>query len=66
MSLNELPYYEYRGWYLGQGITMPVQGIYEVNVYSSKEKLYAEQPDHAAINIGEAREWVDQQVVLGG
>jgi len=66
MSLNELPYYEYKGWYLGQGITMPSYGIYDVNVYSSKEKLYAEKPDHTAEDLEEAKAWVDRQVTIGG
>ncbi len=65
MTTNDIPYEEYRGWYLGQGITMPTQGLYEVNVYSSKEKLFTEEPDHAAANINEAREWVDQRVLMG-
>ena len=61
MSLNGLPYKEYRGWYIGQGITMPAQMIYEVNIYSSKEKLTAEEPDHVAGSVEEAYSWIDEQ-----
>lgn len=63
MALNEHPYEEYKGWYINRGITMPTQGIYEFNVYSSREKCAAEEPDYAAGNIEEARAWVDQRVL---
>lgn len=61
MSMNELPYYEYKGWFIGQGLTMPAQGIYEVNIYSSKEKLFNETPDHEASSLEEAKGWIDEQ-----
>jgi len=66
MSMNELPYYEYRNWYIGQGITMPSHGIYDVNVYSSIGKCAAEEPDHVVGSLEEAKRWIDQQVLMGG
>lgn len=62
MTLNELPYEEYKGWYINRGITMPTQGIFEFNVYSDIGKLAAEEPDHAAGSIEEAKAWIDEKV----
>lgn len=61
MTLNELPYEEYKGWYIGRGITMPAQGIYEVNIYSSTAGVAAETPDHIVGSVEEARDWIDEQ-----
>ncbi len=66
MSMNGLPYEEYKGWFLGQGLTMPTQEIFDINVYSSKEKLFEENPDFKATSIDEALEWIDLQAVIGG
>lgn len=66
MTMNDIPYEEYRGWYLGQGLTMPAQGVFLINIYSSKEKVFNETPDQVVDSVDEAREWVDKQVVLGG
>ena len=66
MSLNDLPYEEYKGWYIGQGITMPAQGVYDVNIYSSKEKLFAETPDHIVAGVPEAYAWIDEEVLEHG
>ena len=66
MTLNGLPYKEYKGWYIGQGITMPAHMIYEVNVYSSRERLFAEEPSHMVNSVEEAKAWIDQKVALGG
>ena len=66
MTLNELPYEEYKGWYINRGITMPHQGIFEFNVYSNVEKCYAEESDHTASSVEEAKEWIDQKVAMGG
>lgn len=66
MTLNELPYEEYKGWYINRGITMPTQGIFEFNVYSSVERCAAEEPDYVVGSAEEAREWIDQKVALGG
>lgn len=61
MSLNELPYEEYKGWYIGQGITMPAQGVYEINIYSDILKCAREEPDHIVGSVEEARRWIDEQ-----
>lgn len=66
MTLNELPYEEYRGWYIGQGITMPAQGIYMINVYSDIAGVAAEEPDHVVDSVEEAKKWIDQKVASGG
>lgn len=66
MSMNDLPYEEYKGWYIGQGITMPAQGIYEVNIYSSVMRVAAEEADYVVGSIEEAKEWIDRQVIAGG
>ena len=65
MSLNGIPYDEYKGWFLGQGLTMPTQEVFDVNVYSSKERLFNEDPDYKAPGFDEALEWIDQQVSGG-
>lgn len=61
MTMNELPYIEYKGWYIGQGITMPAQGIYEINVYSDVARLAAEVPNHVVNSVEEAKAWIDEQ-----
>ena len=66
MTMNETPYEEYRDWYIGRGITMPAQGIYEINIYSDKARLAAEVPNHIVNSVKEAKEWIDQQVLAGG
>jgi len=66
MSMNGLPYQEYKGWYIGQGITMPAQGIYEFNIYSSIEKCAVEEADYIVKSLDEAKEIIDHQVMTGG
>jgi len=66
MTSNDLPYEEYKGWYINRGITMPAQDVFEFNVYSTIERCFAEEPDHAAGSVGEARAWIDQQVLTRG
>ncbi len=64
MTTNGLPYEEYRGWYIGKGITMPAQGIYDINVYGDIGKAAMEDPDHIVKSVEEAKEWIDQQVLM--
>lgn len=60
MTLNELPYEEYKGWYIGRGITMPSQGIHEINIYGSIAGVAAEEPDHVVSSVEEAKRWIDE------
>ncbi len=64
--MNGRPYEEYKGWYIGKGITMPSQGIYDINIYSSINRCASEDPDHIVNSMGEAKEWIDEQVLTGG
>ena len=66
MTMNGLPYEEYKGWYIANGITMPSQGIFDINVYSNIAGVAAEEPDVVAGSVEEAKEWIDQQVLSGG
>ena len=67
MTMNDLPYEEYKGWYINRGITMPTQGIYEFNVYSNIGKCAGEEdPDYIAGSVEEAKAWIDEQVLTGG
>ncbi len=66
MTLNQLPYEEYRGWYIGKGIVMPSQGVYTTNIYSSIAGVAAEEPDHVVDSVEEAKSWIDQKVTSGG
>ena len=60
MTMNGLPYKEYRGWFIGRGITMPAQGIYEINIYSDIGKCAAEDPDYRVDSMEKAEELVDE------
>lgn len=66
MSLNETPYEEYKGWYIIPGITMPSQGIFEFNVYTSLEKYFVGEPSFEGSNVGEARTWIDRHHSIYG
>ena len=61
MTMNGLPYEEYKGWYIGRGITMPSQGIFDINVYSDIGKVAMEEPDQVVNSVREAKEWIDAQ-----
>ncbi len=60
-TTNEMPYEEYKGYYLGRGITMPAQGIFEWNVYASPEDVAREEPLQAFEDKEGAMEWVDER-----
>ena len=60
MTLNGLPYEEYKGWYIGKGITMPAQGVHEWNIYSTMAKCIAEEPDAVVDSVDEAKDWIDE------
>ncbi len=59
MSMNGTSYEEYRGWYIAPGITMASQGIFEYNVYASKETYFLKEAAHEASSRDEAMAWVD-------
>jgi len=66
VTLNQLPYEEYRGFYLARGITMPSQGISEWNVYASVMDVAAENPLHTSGSREEAMRWIGSYEVEHG
>lgn len=51
----------YKGCIICPGIIMPSYGIYEINVYLTREDLRQNKPSHTAGSLEEAKRWVDSQ-----
>lgn len=61
MTTNGEHFEVYKGWIINPGITMPAQGIYDFNVYLTRDDLREDEPRHIASSLEDARRWIDEQ-----
>ncbi len=61
MTTNGEYFQVYKGWIINPGIIMPVQNIYEYNVYKTREEVQESKPWHEASSLEDARKWIDEQ-----
>lgn len=60
-----MEYKLYKGFILGPGLQNPAYGIFEVEIFKSKEDVASNFVFHTAENEWEAQLWIDRQMESG-